>query len=147
MLKALEAAIVSASNAVAVAGEDTGREFAGTPAPGQGAGATMPGLLGPPVAAGGGMGGPGIGAGGKVPRPQGPLGVSKTDSLIPGTPGKGPELVRPVRGAPDRADPRASYYEVYPSARRAAEDALSREQVPSGYRKPVKEYFDSIAPK
>jgi hypothetical protein len=61
--------------------------------------------------------------------------------------GRGPELVRPVRGAPDRANPRASYYEVYPPARRAAEEALSREQIPSGYRKPVKEYFESIAPR
>lgn len=77
---------------------------------------------------------------------DGPSGGKKLDTLVRGTKGQGPELVRPVRGAPDRADPRASYYEVYPSARRAAEDALSREEVPAGYRKPVKEYFESIAP-
>lgn len=132
---------------MAVAGEgDAGQEFAGGGSPG-GNGAGIPGTLGLPTAIGGGMGGPGIGAGGKQPKSNRPSALKGTDSFIPGSPGKGPELVRPVRGAPDRADPRASYYEVYPSARRAAEDALGREEVPTGYRKPVKEYFDSIAPK
>jgi hypothetical protein len=96
---------------------------------------------------GGGLGGPGIGVGGKVPPVGGPMPGKKIDTMIKGTKGPGEEMVRPFRGSPDRANPRASYYDVYPSARQAAEDALNKEPIPAGYKKQVKDYFDAIAPK
>jgi hypothetical protein len=96
---------------------------------------------------GGGLGGPGIGVGGKVPPVGGPMPGKKIDTMVKGTKGPGEEMIRPFRGSPDRANPRASYYDVYPSARQAAEDALNKEPIPSGYKKQVKEYFDAIAPK
>jgi hypothetical protein len=96
---------------------------------------------------GGGLGGPGIGVGGKVPPVGGPMPGKKIDTMIKGMKGPGEEMVRPFRGSPDRANPHASYYDVYPSARRAAEDALSKEPIPAGYKRQVKEYFDAIAPR
>lgn len=96
---------------------------------------------------GGGLGGPGIGVGGRVPPVGGPMPGKKIDTMVKGTKGPGEEMIRPFRGSPDRANPRASYYDVYPSARQAAEDALNKEPIPSGYKKQVKEYFDAIAPK
>ena len=112
--------------------------------------ATGNGQGGKPVAAagiGGALGGPGIGAGGKVAPVQPMPGVTKTDTMVRGMKGKGEELSRPFRGSPDQVDSRASYYDVYPGARRAAEDALNKEQIPASHRKQVKEYFDAIAPR
>jgi hypothetical protein len=102
---------------------------------------------GPPLGIGGGMGGPGIGMGGKSPAAGKPSNVKKIDTMVKGTKGQGESTLRSVRGGPDRIDPSASYYEVYPNARRAAEDALNKEQVPAGFKRQVKEYFDSIAPR
>jgi hypothetical protein len=143
MIAELESALGEAQSLLASAGEPT--EFAGLDGF-KGAGGVGNGDKGGrSMGAGGALGSEGIGAGGKTPRLKGPSGVNKIDTIVRGTKGAGPEMVRPLRAAPDRADPHSSYYSVYPSARRAAEDALSKEQVPAGYRKPVKEYFDSIA--
>jgi hypothetical protein len=64
--------------------------------------------------------------------------------MVKGVKGKGPELVTPFRGAPDRSDSKTPYYAVTPNALRQAEDALAREDVPAAYRKPVKQYFEGI---
>jgi hypothetical protein len=66
--------------------------------------------------------------------------------MIPGQKGPGEQLVMPYRGSADPTDPKASYYETYPSARRAAEDALNKERVPPGHQKQVKDYFEAIQP-
>lgn len=150
----MEDALLAASSALA----EEGMKFAGAGGSGSRgarthsapdgspkAGAGLPEAMGQ-GRAGSGMGGAGIGAGGQAPKSPGPSGVGKTDSRVTGRLGQGPQVVSPVRGAADRAEARASYSEVYPSARRAAEEALTREQVPAGYRRPVKEYFESIAP-
>jgi hypothetical protein len=50
-----------------------------------------------------------------------------------------------TKGAPDK--PGASsvpYYEVYSNYGKAAEKALSKEEVPPAYRKPVSDYFESL---
>jgi hypothetical protein len=41
---------------------------------------------------------------------------------------------------------RTPYYDVYPSYKREAEDAIARENVPPAYRDSVKQYFDRIKP-
>jgi hypothetical protein len=91
--------------------------------------------------------GPSSGAGGWGgfrPPAGAPTPSRKKDTLVKGVKGKGPELVTPFRGAPDRSDSKATYYAVTPSALRQAEDALAKEEVPAAYRKPVKEYFEGI---
>jgi hypothetical protein len=142
----LIAALEASQGQLALGPEMEGADAFGGQGPGGsiGQGSTA---KGPPLGIGGGMGGPGIGMGGKTPPAGGPLNVKKGDTMVRGMKGQGESLNRSVRGGPDRADPNASYYEVYPSARRAAEDALSKEQVPAGYKRQVKEYFDSIAPR
>ncbi|HUS80057.1 MAG TPA: hypothetical protein VM283_02240, partial [Armatimonadota bacterium] len=50
-----------------------------------------------------------------------------------------------TRGAPDTADEtRVPYYEVIGDYSHAAEEALSREEVPPAYRETVREYFESL---
>ena len=50
-----------------------------------------------------------------------------------------------TRGAPETAsESRVPYYEVIGDYSQAAEDALSREEVPPAYRQTVREYFDSL---
>jgi hypothetical protein len=95
----------------------------------------------------GGMPGGGGGAGGWGgfrPPAGAPTPSKKLDTLVKGVKGKGPELVTPFRGAPDRADTKTPYYSVTPTALRQAEDALTREEVPAAYRKSVKQYFENI---
>lgn len=51
-----------------------------------------------------------------------------------------------TKGAPDK--PGASsvpYYEVLPNYKKSAEKALAKENVPPTYRKPVSNYFESLA--
>jgi len=97
---------------------------------------------------GGGKGSPaggGVGGWGGFRPPAGaPTPSKKLDTMVKGQKGKGPELITPFRGAPDRSDTKTPYYSVNPTALRQAEDALAKEDVPAAYRKPVKEYFEGI---
>jgi hypothetical protein len=92
---------------------------------------------------GGKPGNPG-GWGGFRPPAGAPLPSKKIDTMVKGQKGKGPELITPFRGAPDRTDSKTPYYAVNPTALRQAEDALAKEEVPAAYRKSVKEYFEGI---
>lgn len=50
-----------------------------------------------------------------------------------------------TKGAPDAAGPSSvPYYEVYSDYKKSAEKALTKEEVPPAYRKPVKDYFESL---
>ena len=138
------AALEASQGRLALGPEMEGADGFGAQGGSTGQGSTAKGA---PLSVGGGMGGPGIGNGAKSPPAGKPLNVKKSDTMVRGMKGQGESLTRGVRGGPDRADPNASYFDVYPSARRAAEDALSKEQVPAGYKRQVKEYFDSIAPR
>ncbi|HIE50547.1 MAG TPA: hypothetical protein EYP85_02200 [Armatimonadetes bacterium] len=68
-------------------------------------------------------------------------------SRVSGTPTERGPTVRgpPQRGIPTPAPAYAPYYEVLPEYRRAAEEALSREEVPLAYRQRVKQYFEALA--
>jgi hypothetical protein len=59
---------------------------------------------------------------------------------------KGKETVSYFRGAPDQATAATPYYEVYENYAPAAESAMNREDIPTAYKKQVKDYFDSIQP-
>lgn len=144
-------ALQSAQGEMARAGSDTdslpqemtgpdGFKANGSPGGGK------PGNSGNGSGSGGALGGPGRGAGGKIPPVGAPTPGKKIDTLIPGQKGKGEQLLIPFRGGPDRADPKAAWYETYPNARRAAEDALNKEQIPPGHQQQVKEYFEAIQP-
>ena len=100
---------------------------------------------------GGGKGSPVQGAGGGVggwggyrPPAGSPTPSKKLDTMVKGVKGKGPELITPFRGSPDRSDTKTPYYSVSPTALRQAEDALAKEDVPAAYRKSVKQYFEGI---
>lgn len=84
------------------------------------------------------------GWGGFRPPAGAPTPSKKIDTMVKGARGKGPELVTPFRGAPDRSDSKTPYYQVSPTALRQAEDALAKEEVPAAYRKSVKQYFEGI---
>jgi hypothetical protein len=57
----------------------------------------------------------------------------------------GPMVVTTERGAPTRVDAsRVPYYEVITDYSKAAEEALSREDVPPTYRTTVRDYFDAL---
>jgi hypothetical protein len=95
---------------------------------------------------GGGLGGPGIGQGGSVGAQQ-PLPGVKKDSLVkPMVNERGQKMQRTYKGTPDPTQDRAAYYEVAPESRRAAEASLNREEIPAGYKKQVRDYFESIQP-
>ncbi len=50
-----------------------------------------------------------------------------------------------VEGAPDpNATSNVPYYDIYPEYRKAAEKALSREDIPVSERKRVRDYFDAL---
>lgn len=50
-----------------------------------------------------------------------------------------------VEGAPDpNANSNVPYYDIYPEYRKAAEKALSREDIPVSERKRVRDYFDAL---
>jgi hypothetical protein len=59
---------------------------------------------------------------------------------------KGREMVSYTEGAPDKATASVPYYEVYGKYAPTAEKALSREDIPTAYKKQVKEYFDALRP-
>ncbi|MBW3624731.1 MAG: hypothetical protein KY468_15105 [Armatimonadetes bacterium] len=72
--------------------------------------------------------------------------VKTRDVKSPGRIGeKGAAYSTDVVGAPDKVSPSSvPYYEADSAYRKEAEKALSREEVPPAYRKPVRDYFDSL---
>jgi len=38
------------------------------------------------------------------------------------------------------------YYNVYPAARKTAESSMSKQTIPTGYKRAVEKYFNDIAP-
>ena len=60
---------------------------------------------------------------------------------------QGPMLATTVKGAPSKlTESRVPYYQVISDYSKAAEEALSREDVPSSYRSTVQAYFDALQP-
>lgn len=95
---------------------------------------------------GSGMGKAGIGAGGHA-GPQQPLPGVKKDRLVQGVVNdRGEKLSRSYKGVPDPTKDRAAYYSIVPERIRAAESTLNKEEIPTGYRKQVRDYFESIQP-
>jgi hypothetical protein len=99
----------------------------------------------------GGSGSNGIGGPGnnKYREIQGEVPKGKDGKITKVTGDVGPEGMvfsgGDTKGAPDQ--PGASsvpYYEVSSNYKKAAEKALSKEDVPPAYRKPVKDYFESL---
>jgi len=95
-----------------------------------------------PASQRGAIGGRGIG-----PRPRAgeqPVGFDQTG--VKGKLGPGKILAtRFVRGMPpDEAEAKSEYQEVLQSARKAAEDAISREDIPPESREKIKRYFDDL---
>jgi len=93
----------------------------------------------------------GIGSGGGNPKREvkGPVPKSKEGYVTKSSAKVGKEgtifSAGEFSGAPDA--PGASsvpYYEVYTNYKKAAEKALSKEEVPPAYRKPVTDYFESL---
>lgn len=95
---------------------------------------------------GGALGGPGRGAGGSV-GPQQPLPGVKRDVLWRGTDNpNGKRNTKSYMGTPDPTQDKAAYYSVVPERVKAAEASLNREEIPTGHKKQVRDYFDSIQP-
>lgn len=47
---------------------------------------------------------------------------------------------------PQADNAKSSYFKVYQSAKKEAEEAIAKEQIPPGYKKQVKDYFESLNP-
>jgi hypothetical protein len=47
---------------------------------------------------------------------------------------------------PQADNAKSDYFKVYESAKKEAEDAVAKEQIPHGYQKQVKDYFESLNP-
>jgi hypothetical protein len=95
-------------------------------------------------ARGSGRGGPGIGYGGNIEDQQ-PLPGAKRDLLVKGNVDpRGKKLTRSYKDTPDPVKDRAAYYEVVPDKVRAAEASLNREEIPAGYKRQVRDYFEAI---
>jgi hypothetical protein len=58
----------------------------------------------------------------------------------------GQELTQNSTGDPDGAQAGSTYYQVYQTNRRAAEDTVNKESIPASYKKQVRDYFDTIRP-
>lgn len=74
---------------------------------------------------------------------------TKTDGSYTKLPGQfqpgGPMITTREQGAPDQSgNSQVPYYEVIGEYSKAAEEALSKEEVPAGYRGTVREYFQSL---
>ncbi len=95
---------------------------------------------------GAGMRGEGIGRGGDAPFDENAQ-VQFEDSKIKGEKSKG-KIINEMffKGQPFTSDAIEEYKDVYVESRQNAEDTLSREVIPAGYRKFVKGYFDAINP-
>jgi len=115
--------------------------------------------LASPLRSPGARAGSGMGRGGPAPQAFIPPNAPATSLYAPRTtetsgtmervraqvrPG-GPMVVTTEKGAPTRVDPsRVPYYEVITDYSKAAEEALSREEVPPTYRTTVRDYFDAL---
>jgi len=75
--------------------------------------------------------------------------LNKTyDTRIKGKMGEGKMVELGVtEGKPTPAKGYVPYSEIYKDSKQQAEDALDKEEIPSGYRDYVKNYFESIDPK
>lgn len=125
---------------------EMGEEFqaGGQPQPGDG---EPKGNKSQNQAAGSGMGNAGRGAGGSA-GPQQPLPGPKKNQLVKGMlDPRGKRLQRSYKGTPDPTQDRAAYYSVVPDKVKAAEASLNREEIPTGYKKQVRDYFDAIQPR
>jgi hypothetical protein len=73
--------------------------------------------------------------------------TSKKLERIQGKMGSNGEVEQlPTRTEAEGGPVKTPYYEVYESYKKDAEDAVSKETVPPAYKRPVKEYFESINP-
>jgi hypothetical protein len=50
-------------------------------------------------------------------------------------------------GTPDPTKDEAAYYSIVPDKVRAAEASLNREDIPTRYKDPVRQYFQAIQPR
>ena len=106
-----------------------------------------PGQRGQATSRGSGRGSPGIGVGGNVGAQQ-PLPGVKQDKLVKGMQDpKGQNLSRSYMGTPDPTQDKAAYYSIVPEKLKASEATLNREDIPTGYKKQVRDYFESIQPR
>ena len=94
----------------------------------------------------GGMGGPGRGRGGEVgdlPAPN----VDFEPSKIKGMQDKAKPLgLFFTRGAGKKGKSKVKAVEVVREFRQAAEDALTKERIPAGYKSYIRQYFNTIEP-
>jgi len=72
--------------------------------------------------------------------------TNRLDTQVRGKTRAGKSDYSEVRAAPDPGSASRPYYEVYSHYQRTAEEALAREEIPAGYRKQVRDYFDSLRP-
>ncbi|NLC59471.1 MAG: hypothetical protein GX774_21750 [Armatimonadetes bacterium] len=175
-MRQVEQALQQARRQLAEAGQEKAPESGQTLARGEGDGAdgrSIGSMMGEPTAgqaspdagrgttnqqqSGGPMGGsaPEERQAAERPRGQAPferlyaperVATNRIDTQVRGKQGSGRSDLTPVRGAPKRGDAYQPYYEVYSSYRRAAEEALSKEEVPATCRKQVRDYFQSLQP-
>jgi hypothetical protein len=94
----------------------------------------------------GGIGGPGNNRYNEV---KGPVVNSKKGYVTKSSANVGKEgmifSAGETKGAPDKAGASSvPYYEVYSDYQKSAEKAMTKEEVPPAYRKPVKDYFESL---
>jgi len=126
---------------------EMGQEFGASGDGGQSDSSSQPSDRSRNRSRGGGMGRAGRGSGGHAGAQQ-PLPGAKKDALVRGRVNdRGQKLVRSYRGTPDPTQDRAAYYAIVPDRLRAAESSLNREEIPRGYKKQVKDYFEAIQPR
>lgn len=95
---------------------------------------------------GGGMGGPGRGRGGEVGELPDPN-VDFEPSKIKGMQDKAKPLgLFFTRGAGKKGKSKVKAVEVVREFRQAAEDALTKERIPAGYKNYIRQYFNTIEP-
>jgi hypothetical protein len=59
---------------------------------------------------------------------------------------KGKSQFGQVKTANDGSRSRQAYNEAHLAAKRAAEDAIYRQNIPAGYRRYIRRYFETIQP-
>ncbi len=55
-------------------------------------------------------------------------------------------LMNEQKQLPQASQAHSPYFRVYDSAKKEAEEALAKEQIPHAYQKQVKDYFESLNP-
>lgn len=92
------------------------------------------------------MGGPGKGKGGRPESPEGDVAFEK--EKVKGKLGKG-EIIGSwfVKGEPPKGEAASEFADVATEAAQESDSALEKEEVPLGYQKFVRDYFDAITPK